>query len=105
MDEALAGAESRDLLGWNTAIAAANPQVVWFLASRELCEEFRVFFFLFGGPSTIVLEDAVMRFLKVGGHAALPRSGSQDLKQGESTEMSTERSASGLKERRLQTQL
>ena len=101
MDEDLTGAESRDLLSWNTAIAAANPQVVWFLTGRELCEEFGVFFFLFGGPSAIVLEDAVMRFLKVfgyvlGGHAALPRSGSRDLRQGESTEMSTERSASGL---------
>lgn len=60
VDEHLTGAETRDLLGGDAAVAAPDPQVIGRLASVEAVKEFRVLALLLGGPRLVVFEDALM---------------------------------------------
>lgn len=54
--EKLAGQETDDLVGWDSAIGAADPEILGRLLMSETGEEFGILFGAFGYPGAVVLE-------------------------------------------------
>jgi len=67
VDEGLARLQAGNLLCRDARVAASNPQILGTLAGTQLGEEAGIFLPLLGSPGAVVLEQTVMRLLKILG--------------------------------------